>query len=532
MEKSAVGAAATKTAERKWWALGAVCLGLFMALLDVTIVNVALPAIQSDLQTDFSGLEWVVNAYTLVFAVALVTSSRLGDIFGRKTLFITGLAVFTIGSLLCGLAGDIITLNLARGVQGLGASAMMPLSLAIITTTFSGKQRGIAIGIWGGVSGLATGIGPVIGGLLVKHVGWNAIFYLNLPVGIVAVLLSLWAIRQSKDEAASRRIDLFGFLTFTLFMFCLIFGFIQVNQAGNDWTSPRVWELFGVAILALVVFVAGELRIKHPMADPRLFKIPSFTGAAIAGFCLSAGTYSLLFNLTLYLQYFLGLDALETGVKLIAFTAMALLFGPLAGALMGRTNPKWLVVVSMVLLTIGVYAMSFLSHRNAPSEWLVLLPGFLIAGIGSGLINPPISNLAVGTVPLQRAGMASGMNSVARQMGSAFGIALFGAILSVRYTSRVADRVRSLQDQQLTEAAKEQAIHAIESAGPIAGGSGLAGMEHSAVFRDVPLLDTYREIARNSFVDGTIDIIRIAAAILAIGTVLCLVLIRKKDLRH
>ncbi|RED60500.1 MFS transporter [Cohnella phaseoli] len=523
---------AEKVAEKKWWALVAVCLGLFMALLDVTIVNVALPAIQSDLQTDFSGLEWILNAYTLVFAVALVTTSRLGDIFGRKTLFMLGIAVFTIGSLLCGLSGDITMLNLSRGIQGLGASAMTPLSLAIISATFSGKQRGIAIGIWGGVSGLATGIGPVIGGILVKHMGWESIFYVNIPVGIVAILLSLWAIKQSRDESAARRIDLFGFATFTVFMFCLIYGLIQVNHEGNDWTSPEVWWVLAISIFALLVFIVGELRLKHPMVDPRLFKIPSFTGSAIAAFCLSAGMYSLLFNLSIYMQSFLGLDALETGVKLIAFTAMALLFGPLSGALMGKISPKWLVVVSMALLAIGVYSMSFLSKHNDPAEWIVLLPGFIVAGIGSGLINPPISNLAIGTVPVQRAGMASGMSNVARQMGGAFGVALYGAILSSRFASLVTDRIQSLQGDQLSESAKGQAIQAIESAGPIVGSSGLAGMERDIAFQNDPLFDSYREIARASFVDGTIDIIKIAAAILAIGAVLCLVLIRKKDLRH
>lgn len=523
---------AEKAAERKWWALVAVCLGLFMALLDVTIVNVALPAIQSDLQTDFSGLEWILNAYTLVFAVTLVTTSRLGDIFGRKTLFMLGIAVFTIGSLLCGLSGGITMLNLSRGIQGLGASAMTPLSLAIISATFSGKQRGITIGIWGGVSGLATGIGPVIGGILVKHIGWESIFYVNIPVGIVAILLSLWAIKQSRDESAARRIDLFGFVAFTVFMFCLIYGLIQVNHEGNDWSSPEVGWMLGISILALLVFIVGELRLKHPMVDPRLFKIPSFTGSAIAAFCLSAGMYALLFNLSIYMQSFLGLDALETGVKLIAFTAMALLFGPLSGALMGKISPKWLVVVSMALLAIGVYSMSFLSKHNDPAEWIVLLPGFIVAGIGSGLINPPISNLAIGTVPVQRAGMASGMSNVARQMGGAFGVALYGAILSSRFTSLVTDRIHSLQDDQLSESAKGQAIQAIESAGPIVGSSGLAGMERDIAFQNDPLFDFYREIARASFVDGTIDIIKIAAAILAIGAVLCLVLIRKKDLQH
>ena len=523
--------------KRKWWALGALCFGLFMALLDVTIVNVALPAIQADLKTDFTSLEWVVSAYTLVFAVTLVTVSRLGDIYGRKTLFIIGLGVFTFGSLLCALSGhftfgglsNIATLNISRGVQGLGASAMMPLSLAIISDTFKGKQRGMAFGIWGGISGFATAIGPLVGGVLVDKINWQSIFFLNVPIGIAAIILSLWAISQSKDESAHKQIDLFGLVTFTIFMFCLIFGLIRVNEAAHGWSSPEILILLGVAAVSLIVFIFGELKMVNPMVDPRLFKIPSFTGAAIAAFCLSAGMYALLFYLSLYLQNGLGFNAMETGLRFIAFSSLSFLLGPLAGFLMGKTQPKWIVFASLLFLGIGVWLMSGLSPADKPSDWIALLPGFILAGIGNGLINPPISNLSIGTVDLRLSGMASGINSVARQIGIAFGTAFFGAILASQYTSMVKEKIMALPDAQLTADVKNQIIQGVTSAGPIAGSTGLS---EAKGFENNPIFPKIQEIAHSSFISGIDDIIKVAAIFLLAGAVASVLLIRKKDMKH
>ncbi|MCM3022706.1 MFS transporter [Heyndrickxia ginsengihumi] len=525
--------------KHKGWALAAVCFGLFMALLDVTVVNVAMPQIQSDLHASFSNIEWVISAYTLTFAVVLVSVSRLGDIFGRKTVFIWGLAVFTIGSLLCGLSSEfkiagfshIETLNICRGIQGIGASALMPLSLAIISATFTGKQRGMAIGIWGGVSGLATAIGPLVGGFLVDVLNWQSIFYVNLPIGIVGILLSIWAIEQSRDEHAERKIDFFGLITFTIFMFCLVYGLIRVNDADLGWTSPFILTLWGIGAVALIVFIIGELRIKHPMIDPRLFKIPSFTGAAIAGFCLSCGMYALLFYISLYLQNFLGFDALETGLRMISFSALSFFFAPLSGMLMSKVGPKWIVVVAMALMAVGVWIMSGISPTDTRSDWLVLLPGFIIAGIGNGLINPPISNLAVGTVERRRAGMASGVNNVARQMGIAFGTALFGAVLSNRYTTLITDKIYDLNNNHLTDSVKKAISEGVSKAGPIAGSTGLSG-SGSEAFQHNPLYSTIKEIARTSFIEGTTQVIQIAAIALAIGMVFSILLIRKKDMKH
>lgn len=524
----------------RWWVLVAVCFGLFMSLLDVTIVNVALPVIQHDLKASFSSIEWVISAYTLVFAVVLVTASRLGDIYGRKTMFTIGLSIFTIGSLFCGLSGHftlfglshIQTLNVFRGVQGLGGSAMMPLSLAIISSVFTGKQRGIAIGIWGGISGLATAIGPLIGGFLVDTFSWQSIFYLNVPIGILGAALSLWAIPQSRDEEAAGKIDWFGLITFTVFMFCTVYGLIRVNEYGMGWTSPLIIWLGIIAIVSLTAFIIGEWRIESPMIDPRLFKIPSFTGAGIAGFCLSAGMYALLLYISIYFQNILGYDAFQAGLRLLPFCVLSLLLGPVAGALMGKIQPKWLTVSGLLLLGIGVWIMGGISANDKPADWVILLPGLMIAGFGNGLVNPPISNLAVGTVARHRAGMASGASGVLRQMGISFGTAIFGAILSSRYNAVLTEKVSHLHGPAyLTAGIKQQISYDLEKAGPLAGSTGFNGVV-PASYKQNPLFGPLQHIGQSAFMSGTVTVIHIASIILLVGAVCSLFLIRQKDMKH
>lgn len=525
---------------RKWFSLVAVCFGLFMALLDVTIVNVALPTIQKDLNASISNLEWVINAYTLIFAITLVTVSRLGDIFGRKTFFILGLSVFTIGSALCAFSGDInipglshiATLNISRGIQGLGASAMLPLSLAIISATFTGKQRGVAIGIWGGVSGLATAIGPLVGGVLVQKVNWQSIFSLNIPIGIIGILVSIWAIRQSKDESKEKKIDIFGLIMITIIMFCLIYGLIRVNEANMSWTSPSVLSLLIGSGVALFIFILVELRLKAPMVDPRLFRNPSFTGAAIAGFTLSGGLYALFFYLTLYLQNFLGFSALQAGLRFLPLSALALFAGPFVGRFMGKWGPKPFIVTALSLLAISVYMMTVISPSDQASDWIKLLPAFIIAGVANGMINPPISNLAVSTVEPYRVGMGAGVNNVCRQIGIAFGTAFFGAVLSSQYTKNLTDKIHALKTP-VPAAVKQKIIDGLTQAGPIAGSTGLKNAgKYGAQYAHSPIFGKISEIAQTSFVDGTLVILRIAAIMLAIGAICSFFLIRKKDLKH
>jgi EmrB/QacA subfamily drug resistance transporter len=523
----------------RWWALAAACFGLFMALLDVTIVNVALPTIGRDLHGSFADLQWVITAYTIALAVFLVTVGRLGDLFGRKRMFIAGLGIFTLGSLLCALSGDITIAGLshtgvllaARAIQGFGGSFMLPLSLAIITATFDGPERGTAIGIWGGVTGLATAIGPVVGGVLVQDVGWQSIFLLNVPIGLVGMLLAAWAIAESRDERAPRTIDFFGLLTSAAFVFCLVLALVQGNDPDKGWTSPYILTLFGVALIALVVFVVGELRIKHPMADPRLFAIPSFAGSAIVAFMLSAGFLGLLLFLTLYMQNTLGFDALQAGVRFLALSGLILVGAPLSGRLTDKIGPRPLLLVSMALLVVSVLLMTRISSSDfGQAQWLTLLPAYMLGGFAVGIANPPISTLAVGTVERRLAGMAAGISGLCRQLGMAVGIAFLGAVLTSRYNTYIHDRAMAWQASGLTPAIRQRLIDGAQRAGDLAGSAGLQGA--GSQYAHMPFFPGISHIARAAYVDGTIDILRIAAALLALGFLASLLLVRRADLQQ
>jgi len=523
----------------RWWALVAACFGLFMALLDITIVNVALPTIGRDLNASFADLQWVVNAYTIALAVFLITVGRLGDLFGRKRMFMLGLGIFTLGSLLCAVSGNISIGSLshtgvlfaARALQGFGGSFMLPLSLAIITAAFAGHERGTAIGIWGGITGLATAIGPVIGGVLVQGVGWQSIFLINVPIGVIGIGLSAWAITESRDERAPHTIDFFGLITSAACVFCLVLALVQGNDADKGWTSAYILTLFGIALAAFVAFVIGELRLKYPMADPRLFKVRGFTGSAIIAFTLSAGFFSLLFFITLYLQNTLGLDALQAGLRFLALSGLIMVGAPISGKLVDRIGPRAPLLVSTALLVVSALLMTLISSsRFDQTQWLALLPAFLAGGIASGMVNPPIAALAVGTVERRLAGMASGISGLCRQVGMAVGIAFLGAVLTGRYNAYIHDRVLAWHATGLTPAIRQSLIAGAQRAGDLAGSAGLQGA--GSQFTHLPFFPGLSNIARAAFVDGTIDILRIAAAVLAVGFLASVFLVRSSDLRQ
>jgi EmrB/QacA subfamily drug resistance transporter len=522
----------------KNWTLVATCFGLFMALIDVTIVNVALPTIQRDLHTSFSDLQWVVNAYVLSLAVFIVTAGRLGDILGRRRMFAVGLSVFTLGSLFCGLS-DRITIGslspstvlfVSRAFQGLGGAALFPLSLAIISVTFQGQQRGQAIGIWGAVGGVATAIGPLVGGLLVQTIGWQWIFFINIPVGIAGVATTLWAVRESRDERAPRGIDLFGLVTVTLSAFCLVLALIQGNDDG--WTSSHILTLFAVSAVTLVAFIAVELRLKNPMVDPRLFLNPSFSGSAIAGFMLSAGMFSLFFFLALYLQNSLHFSALEAGIRFLPLSICSFAASPISGRFVQKVGGKTLIAIGMVMLTIAVLLFARITPQNTANDWVILLPGMIAGGLGMGLVLPPLATVSVSTVGRARAGMASGANVMVRQIGNAFGVAFLGAILSSQYNIYLHDKIMAIaQTPGFTASARIQAIDGLRKAGTIPGSQGLTGSNSNLNhYRHLPYFPRLQQIAHDSFISGLIDIFHVAAILLAIGAVASLVLIRKKDL--
>ncbi|HEX6507385.1 MAG TPA: DHA2 family efflux MFS transporter permease subunit, partial [Chloroflexota bacterium] len=455
---------------------------------------------------------------------------------------IIGLAIFTVSSLLCALSGDVTignfshiqTLFAARALQGLGGSIMLPLSLAIISSMFQGKQRGTAIGLWGGTSGLAIAIGPVVGGVLVQTVNWQSIFYLNVPIGVVGIGLSAWAIRESRDEGAKRSIDVAGLILLTVGLFCLLLALIQGNDADKGWTSGYILTLFAIAAVALITFVAVELRLENPMVDPRLFLNRSFTaGAAVDAFVLSAGLYSLFFFLALFFQNALGFGPLDTGIRFLPMSAIILLASPIAGNLMHRLGAKPLLVAGLSLVAIGILLLTVIAPHDTKTDWVILLPGLALAGLGSGIVNPPIATLAVSTVSRERAGMASGVSAACRQVGIAFGIALLGAILTSRYNGYVHDEVTALNAPHVTAAIKQQIIAGVQRAGAVAGSTALKGdPSHPNPFAHQPLAPTIGALARAAFIKGLVDILRVAALIVAIGVAVSLFMVRRSDIEE
>ncbi|HWC07720.1 MAG TPA: MFS transporter, partial [Solirubrobacterales bacterium] len=323
---------------RKWWTLGAMCFALFMLMLDNTVVNVALPSIQQDLDASISGLEWTVNGYTLSIAVLLVTGGRLGDIFGRRRMFLAGIVIFALSSATAGLAPDATALVLSRVVQGVGAALMMPGTLSIIADAFPPEERGKAMGTWAGVSALALAIGPVVGGFLTEHVSWRAIFYLNIPVAIVAVAATIFAVRESRDTSVGKDVDYPGVAVLTVGLTALVLSLVEGNAWG--WGSPKILVLFAVAALALPLFVWVENRVKAPMVQFDLLSDRNFLGAVVVAMVISFSMLGVFFFLALYMQDILGYSPLEAGVRFLPITLLSFFVAPIAGKLLNRVPAR------------------------------------------------------------------------------------------------------------------------------------------------------------------------------------------------
>ncbi|HEV2901968.1 MAG TPA: DHA2 family efflux MFS transporter permease subunit, partial [Gaiellaceae bacterium] len=307
-------------ANRKWWTLGAVAFGLFMIMLDNTIVNVALPSIQRDLAIGVSELEWIVNGYALTFAVLMLTGGKLADLLGRRRIFIAGLAIFTLSSLVCGLASSAEMLIGARVVQGIGAALMSPATLSIITVTFPRRERGMALGIWAGVSAMALAIGPLVGGLITEHIGWSWIFFINVPIGVLGIVVARLAIDESRDTSAGQRLDLPGLLVSAVALFALTFALIEGNSYG--WTSAPIISLFVVAVAGLALFVLLELRQRAPMLDLSLFRNATFAGANAVMLLVGLAMFGVFFFVSLFVQNILGYSATEAGATFLPMTIL------------------------------------------------------------------------------------------------------------------------------------------------------------------------------------------------------------------
>ena len=414
----------TPSSTQKWWTLTAVCLGLFMLLVDITIVIVALPSIRGALHASFSDVQWTIDAYALSLAALLLPTGSLADILGRRRVFALGLAVFTVGSLLCGLAQSSLMLILCRALQGVGGATIFATSLALVAQTFHGKERGTAFGIWGAVAGIATAVGPLLGGALTTWLSWRWIFFVNIPFGVVAIAITMTQVAEFRPPTA-RRIDFAGFLVFTVGLVALVYGLIESSLDG--WGDTKVIVSLIISAVLLVAFPFVELAQRQPMFDMRLFRKPTFVGGSIAAFGMNGSLYSMLLYFVLYLQNIHHYSALQTGLRLVVITAGSLLTSIPAGKLSARVPVRWLVGPGLLLVGIGLLLMRGIGPDTA---WTHLILGFAIAGAGAGMVNPPLASTAVGVVSHQDAGMASGINTTFRQVGIATAVAALGSIFA------------------------------------------------------------------------------------------------------
>jgi EmrB/QacA subfamily drug resistance transporter len=495
--------------ERKWWTLIVVCVATFMLLLDITIVNVALPKIASALHANFSDIQWVIDAYALTLASLLLTAGALADLFGRRVVFAVGLGLFSVTSLLCGLAPSALFLILARGGQGIGGAIMFSTSLALLAQEFHGRERGTAFGAWGATVAASAAVGPLLGGALTQGLGWASIFYINVPVGVAAALLTLARVNESRNPEGTR-VDWIGTVSFTTALFLLVYAIIKSIDLG--WGSGEILGLLAGGVVLLVVFLVSQFTQRQAMLDVSLFRKPTFSGASIAAFTLSAGMFAMFLYLTIYLQTILGYGPLATGLRFLPFTVVGFFVSAAAGRLTARVPARLLLCTGLLLTGAGLMLMRGLGAR---SGWTALLPGFLVAGAGIGITNPSLASTAIGVVAPQRSGMASGVNSTFRQVGTATGIAVLGSIFESRLSTLLAPRLAGTPVGQ----------HVAPVAKAIAGGAA-----QSVLARVPPQLRAEAGRAIHaSFAAALNDILLVGALIAFAGALLALWLVRGRD---
>jgi EmrB/QacA subfamily drug resistance transporter len=496
--------------DRKWWTLLAVCVGTFMLLLDVTIVVVALPDIQRALHAGFSDVQWVVDAYALALASFLLTSGVLADRYGRRRLFGIGLVVFTAGSLLCGLAQSPLMLILSRAGQGVGGAIMFATSLALLGHSFRGRDRGIAFGLWGAITGVAVSLGPILGGLITTGISWRGIFLVNVPIGVAALAVTRWRLEESRAPHPGR-LDLIGFALLTLGLVGLVYGLIRAGE--TSWSDTVAIASLTAGIVLLVCFVLVEPRLAEPMFDLKLFRKPTFVGGLCAAFAMNGSLFAMFLYLVLYIQDVLDYSALGTGVRLLVNSVAMLVAATIAGRLSERISARWLIGPGLIAVGIGLFLMGGL---GANSSWTHLIPGFIVAGLGAGFVNPPLASTAIGVVEPARAGMASGINSTFRQIGLATSIAALGSI----FTSSLTRQLRHALAGTPLAGQTNQIVDSVRQGQTTSTNSGAVP----------PALRAEVATAiRASFTGALNDLLVVTAILALVGGVLSLLLIRNKD---
>jgi EmrB/QacA subfamily drug resistance transporter len=482
--------------ERRWWTLLAVCVATFMLLVDITIVNVALPSIQSDLNAGLTELQWVVDAYALMLSALMLTVGSLADRVGRRLVFMLGVLIFTVASLLCGLAPSATTLDLARGLQGIGGAGMFATSLALIAQEFREYEFSTAIAAWGSTVGAAVAVGPLLGGALTEGLGWEWIFFVNVPVGVVALALARLRMREYVD-LQSRGIDPAGLVTSSAALFLLVFGLLRANAEG--WGSGLILGSLVGAVVLFAVFVAIEHRQARPMLDLSLFRRPAFVGVSLGTLALGAGMFAMFFYISLYLQDILGYSPFKAGLRFLPLTLLVFFIPAATRQVAGRVPARVMLGSGLALTSLGL----FLMHGVAPdSKWTTLLPGFIVCGIGIGLANPAIGSTALGVVEPANSGMASGFNNTCRLGGVAIGVAALGAIFQHGIDSKLSELV-------------PRAPHGLSEAVASGGTQGVPAR--------------FSDAANQAFISGLNEILLVGGATVLVGALAAFALIRASD---
>jgi EmrB/QacA subfamily drug resistance transporter len=415
---------------RKWLPLVAVCLGTFMLLVDVTIVNVALPDMADNLHTSFSSLQWVVDGYALALAALVLGTGSIADLIGHRRAYIGGLALFAVSSFVCGISPNANLLIVARVVQGVGAAAMFATTFALLNSSYQGRDRGTAYGLWGAVSGASAAIGPIVGGLLTEGISWRWIFFVNLPVSIAAIAMC-YLVLDGDHESTKVKIDILGMVTFAASAGLITYSMIRATEDG--WGATSTLSIFAAGVVLLAVFVVVELRSDHSMLDMRLLRNRSFVGILIAALLLTFAAFAYFTYTSIWLQSVLGLSPIQAGLTGLPLSVAAFAVSAAIGRFLHRTRPGPIIGGGLILIGVGGLVSAVVVHGSA--SWPALIPGYLISGLGVGLATPTLSSSAMSAVPIQRGGMAAGAVNTARQLGFAFGIALLGSVFATRAES-------------------------------------------------------------------------------------------------
>jgi EmrB/QacA subfamily drug resistance transporter len=499
--------------DRRWWVLAGSCAGLTVLMLDSTVINLALPELQRALDASAAELQWMPNAYLLAIAATVVTAGRLGDIYGRRRVYLVGMVLFGLGSVLGGLAQDPTAVIGARVVQGLGAASLLPLSLTLVTEAFPPSQRARAMGIWASVSGVALALGPIIGGVL-AGIDWRLIFWINLPVVVFGFLITRWAASETRDETAPQRVDLPGMALLTIGLVAFVLGLVQGE--GWGWDSTRTLGSIGGGVLALAAFVAVELRVENPTVDLSLFRNGPYFGASAAAFALVGSYWVVMFFEPQYLQNILGYSAAEAGLLILPITAPIVLLSPVVHRMIAAHGARTVMTSGMALGFAGLLVMS---RIDAETGYGILFAGFLLFGIGTALVYAPMQTAAMEAMPDSKAGIASGVLAMNRIMSGAVALAISGAIFHALLREKI---------QALVDAPPLSERDAGELEGLAAGTeTAQARLAEEAPARAAAITEAVDEAVAFALSNALL----LPAALAAIGGVLCWAFVRGGDER-